>query len=108
MVRLKPTSVDQQCLDWVCSNPTPPEYRENTGPDGRRRDADLRPELCKGSVDFLASSPVYAVRPCLKGRVRDPWATLQQILLIAMNITPSLSPVTLMRGCRTSGLGFRV
>ena len=47
--------------NW-CSNPTPPEYRENTGPDGRRRDADVRPELSKGSVEFLASSPVYAVR----------------------------------------------
>ena len=53
----------QEQTSDVCSNPTPPEYRENTGPDGRRRDADVRPELCKGSVDFLASSPVYAVCP---------------------------------------------
>jgi len=33
---------------------TPNEYAENVGPDGRRRDADQRPELCRGSVEFAA------------------------------------------------------
>lgn len=36
-------------------NPTPHDYTENVGPDGRRRDADERPELCKGSVEFVAT-----------------------------------------------------
>ena len=34
--------------------PVPPEYQENIAPDGRRRDADERPELCRGSVEFVA------------------------------------------------------
>jgi len=33
---------------------TPMEYAEGVGPDGRRRDADQRPELCRGSVEFAA------------------------------------------------------
>jgi protein transport protein SEC24 len=27
----------------------------NLGPDGRRRDADDRPELCRGTVEFVAT-----------------------------------------------------
>lgn len=34
---------------------TPREYHCNLGPDGRRRDADERPELCRGTVEFIAS-----------------------------------------------------
>ena len=34
---------------------TPLDYICNTGVDGRRHDADDRPELCRGSVEFLAS-----------------------------------------------------
>ena len=34
---------------------TPREYHCNLGPDGRRRDADERPELCRGTVEFVAS-----------------------------------------------------
>lgn len=33
---------------------TPLDYIENIGPDGRRRDALERPELSKGSVEFVA------------------------------------------------------
>lgn len=34
---------------------TPRDYHCNLGPDGRRRDADDRPELCRGTVEFVAS-----------------------------------------------------
>ncbi|KAK1353434.1 Transport protein Sec24-like [Heracleum sosnowskyi] len=40
---------------------TPREYHCNLGPDGRRRDADERPELCKGTVEFVATKE-YMVR----------------------------------------------
>ncbi|KAG5522496.1 hypothetical protein RHGRI_034613 [Rhododendron griersonianum] len=34
---------------------TPSDYQCNLGPDGRRRDADERPELCRGTVEFVAT-----------------------------------------------------
>ncbi|KAK6943539.1 Sec23/Sec24, helical domain [Dillenia turbinata] len=34
---------------------TPRDYHCNLGPDGRRRDADERPELFRGTVEFVAS-----------------------------------------------------
>lgn len=37
------------------STPTPPDYYCHLGPDGRRRDAMERPELCRGTVEILAS-----------------------------------------------------
>lgn len=40
---------------------TPREYHCNLGPDGRRRDADERPELCRGTVEFVATKE-YMVR----------------------------------------------
>lgn len=40
---------------------TPHDYQCNLGPDGRRRDAYERPELCKGTVEFVASKE-YMVR----------------------------------------------
>lgn len=40
---------------------TPRDYHSNLGPDGRRRDADERPELCRGSVEFVATKE-YMVR----------------------------------------------
>ncbi|EPS72258.1 hypothetical protein M569_02500 [Genlisea aurea] len=40
---------------------TPRDYHCNLGPDGRRRDADERPELCTGTVEFVASKE-YMVR----------------------------------------------
>ncbi|XP_048440909.1 protein transport protein Sec24-like At4g32640 [Pyrus x bretschneideri] len=43
------------------SDETPRDYHCNLGPDGRRRDADDRPELCKGMVEFVASKE-YMVR----------------------------------------------
>ena len=36
-------------------NAVPPEYQDPVGSDGRRRDADERPELCRGSVEFVAT-----------------------------------------------------
>lgn len=44
------------------TNDTPRDYQCNLGPDGRRRDADERPELCRGTVEFVASKG-YMVRP---------------------------------------------
>ncbi|GAB2234596.1 hypothetical protein Droror1_Dr00003853 [Drosera rotundifolia] len=40
---------------------TPRDYHSNLGPDGRRRDADERPELSRGTVEFFASKE-YMVR----------------------------------------------
>ncbi|WCJ18657.1 Sec23/Sec24 protein transport family protein [Euphorbia peplus] len=40
---------------------TPRDYHCNLGPDGRRRDADERPELCRGTVEFVATKE-YTVR----------------------------------------------
>ncbi|GAB4826005.1 Protein transport protein Sec24C [Ancistrocladus abbreviatus] len=40
---------------------TPRDYHCNLGPDGRRRDADERPELCRGTVEFVALKE-YMVR----------------------------------------------
>ncbi|KAM7272848.1 hypothetical protein ACFE04_027512 [Oxalis oulophora] len=40
---------------------TPRDYHCNLGPDGRRRDADERPELCRGTVEFVATRE-YMVR----------------------------------------------
>ncbi|XP_057475102.1 protein transport protein SEC24 C-like isoform X2 [Actinidia eriantha] len=40
---------------------TPRDYQCNLGPDGRRRDADERPELCRGTVEFIATRE-YMVR----------------------------------------------
>ncbi|GFZ12297.1 Sec23/Sec24 protein transport family protein [Actinidia rufa] len=40
---------------------TPRDYQCNLGPDGRRRDADERPELCRGTVEFIATKE-YMVR----------------------------------------------
>ncbi|KAK9138927.1 hypothetical protein Sjap_009521 [Stephania japonica] len=40
---------------------TPRDYHCNLGPDGRRRDADERAELCRGTVEFVATKE-YMVR----------------------------------------------
>lgn len=44
---------------YICfagfSDETPRDYHCNLGPDGRRRDADEKPELCKGTVEFVAT-----------------------------------------------------
>ncbi|KAK8620249.1 hypothetical protein V6N13_066730 [Hibiscus sabdariffa] len=40
---------------------TPIEYQCNLGPDGRRRDANERPELCRGTVEFVATKE-YTMR----------------------------------------------
>ncbi|KAL6005839.1 Protein transport protein Sec24C [Asimina triloba] len=43
------------------TNDTPRDYYCNTAPDGRRRDADERPELCRGTIEFVATKE-YMVR----------------------------------------------
>jgi protein transport protein SEC24 len=52
---------------WACSlcggvNDTARDYFCPTAPDGRRADADERPELCRGSVEYEAGE-AYMVRP---------------------------------------------
>uniref|UniRef100_I1R612 Zinc finger Sec23/Sec24-type domain-containing protein n=1 Tax=Oryza glaberrima TaxID=4538 RepID=I1R612_ORYGL len=59
------------------SNDTPREYLCNLGPDGRRRDADDRPELCRGTVEFIASKEFL---------VRDPMPAVYFFLIdVSMN-----------------------
>ena len=50
------------CTFCGATTQTPHDYVENTGPDGRRRDADQRPELSCGSYEFVAG-PQFQVRP---------------------------------------------
>uniref|UniRef100_A0ACD5XZH4 Uncharacterized protein n=1 Tax=Avena sativa TaxID=4498 RepID=A0ACD5XZH4_AVESA len=57
-----------QGKNFICnlcgfSNDTPREYLCNLGPDGRRRDADDRPELCRGTVEFVASKEFLVREP---------------------------------------------
>ncbi|CAA2975078.1 transport Sec24-like At4g32640 [Olea europaea subsp. europaea] len=42
---------------------TPSDYHCNLGPDGRRRDADERPELCRGTVEFVATKEFMVREP---------------------------------------------
>ncbi|XP_006663994.3 protein transport protein Sec24-like CEF [Oryza brachyantha] len=59
------------------SNDTPREYLCNLGPDGRRRDADERPELCRGTVEFIATKEFL---------VRDPMPAVYFFLIdVSMN-----------------------
>lgn len=56
---------------------TPREYQCNLGPDGRRRDADERPELCRGTVEFVATKEFM---------VRDPMPAVFFFLIdVSMN-----------------------
>ncbi|PQP95396.1 protein transport protein Sec24-like [Prunus yedoensis var. nudiflora] len=56
---------------------TPRDYHCNLGPDGRRRDADDRPELCRGMVEFVASKEYM---------VRDPMLAVYFFLIdVSMN-----------------------
>ncbi|KAL3504260.1 hypothetical protein ACH5RR_034101 [Cinchona calisaya] len=59
------------------TNETPRDYQCNLGPDGRRRDADERPELCRGTVEFVASQEFT---------VRDPMPAVYFFLIdVSMN-----------------------
>lgn len=55
------------CLTGYTSE-TPRDYHCNLGPDGRRRDADSRPELARGTVEFVAPKEyqVCNLPPCNK------------------------------------------
>ncbi|MCD7447266.1 hypothetical protein HAX54_026385 [Datura stramonium] len=56
---------------------TPRDYHCNLGPDGRRRDADERPELCQGTVEFVATKEYM---------VRDPMPAVYFFLIdVSMN-----------------------
>ncbi|XP_073013012.1 protein transport protein SEC24 C-like [Typha latifolia] len=59
------------------SNETPRDYMCNLGPDGRRRDADERPELCRGTIEFVATKEFM---------VRDPMPAVYFFLIdVSMN-----------------------
>lgn len=45
-----------QCALCGGTTPCPPSYFCHMGPDGRRRDADERAELCRGSIEVVATS----------------------------------------------------
>ncbi|XP_061990239.1 protein transport protein SEC24 C-like isoform X2 [Rosa rugosa] len=56
---------------------TPRDYHCNLGPDGRRRDADDRPELCRGMVEIVAPKEYT---------VRDPMLAMYFFLIdVSMN-----------------------
>ncbi|KAK9153445.1 hypothetical protein Sjap_000925 [Stephania japonica] len=56
---------------------TPRDYHCNLGPDGRRRDADERPELCRGTVEFVATKEFM---------IRDPMPAVFFFLVdVSMN-----------------------
>lgn len=54
-----------QCNFCGASNQTPDSYFAHLGPDGRRRDAEERPELCRGSVEYVATAE-YSIRPAMQ------------------------------------------
>ena len=54
---------------WLCAlcngpNETPDEYFSPLGPHGSRVDVQDRPELCRGTVEYVAT-PTYFARPCM-------------------------------------------
>ncbi|XP_022719190.1 protein transport protein Sec24-like At4g32640 [Durio zibethinus] len=56
---------------------TPHEYQCNLGPDGRRRDANERPELCRGTVEYVATKEYM---------MRDPMPAVYFFLIdVSMN-----------------------
>ncbi|GKB82510.1 transport protein Sec24-like protein, partial [Tanacetum coccineum] len=63
---------------FICfTDETPRDYQCNLGPDGRRRDADERPELCRGTVEFIATREFM---------VRDPMPAVFFFLIdVSMN-----------------------
>ncbi|KAG4112678.1 hypothetical protein ERO13_D13G176500v2 [Gossypium hirsutum] len=65
------------CNFCGCVGSTPHEYQCNLGPDGRRRDADERPELCRGTVEFVATKDYM---------MRDPMPAVYFFLIdVSMN-----------------------
>lgn len=58
---------------------TPRDYHCNLGPDGRRRDADDRPELCRGTVEFVASKEYMVSLSAIITAVRLPCFVIQYI-----------------------------
>lgn len=70
---------------------TPRDYLCNLGPDGRRRDADERPELCRGTVEFVASKE-YMVSETMRFAclecTADPYILTEYfILLFLLSVT---------------------
>ncbi|GJN13349.1 hypothetical protein PR202_gb00042 [Eleusine coracana subsp. coracana] len=84
-ITTKLSNMETNCISYLYilmsfagfSNDTPREYFCNLGPDGRRRDADERPELCRGTVEFIATKELM---------VRDPMPAVYFFLIdVSMN-----------------------
>ena len=71
-----------------CSTVTqvPPDYQENIGHDGRRRDADERPELCRGSVEFVAPSSFQAIPDPQPAKIPFSYALVAWMMLMLVRI----------------------
>ncbi|KAJ8763510.1 hypothetical protein K2173_002393 [Erythroxylum novogranatense] len=67
-----------RCSRWKgFTDETPRDYHCNLGPDGRRSNADERPELCRGTVEFVATKEYM---------VREPMESVYFVLIdVSMN-----------------------
>ncbi|KAJ8766019.1 hypothetical protein K2173_020535 [Erythroxylum novogranatense] len=67
-----------RCSRWKgFTDETPRDYHCNLGPDGRRSNADERPELCRGMVEFVATKEYM---------VREPMEAVYFVLIdVSMN-----------------------
>ncbi|KAJ8760566.1 hypothetical protein K2173_015233 [Erythroxylum novogranatense] len=67
-----------RCSRWKgFTDETPRDYHCNLDPDGRRRDDDERPELCRGTVEFVATKEYM---------VREPMEAVYFVLIdVSMN-----------------------
>jgi hypothetical protein len=71
---------------------TPQAYQCNLGPDGRRRDADSRPELSRGTIEFVAPKEyqvgaliLFSVLVCY-GEAAQVSGCVATLLLLLMSI----------------------
>ncbi|KAJ8768940.1 hypothetical protein K2173_023935 [Erythroxylum novogranatense] len=75
------------CSRWKgFTDETPRDYHCNLGPHGRHRDADERPQLCRGTVEFVSTEEYM---------VREPMEAVYFLLIdVSMN---AIQPVQALR-----------